>query len=509
MPKSDIIVSIKSSCGDGQMSYKQGEDRNQLTLSPMCLDDFIPAQNICRVILAFVNSLDMIALGFKYSETKGNGRPPYNPASMLMLYIYGYLNRIRSSRRLEAETRRNVEVMWLMERLTPDDKTICNFRKDNVKALKKVFRQFSIWCNEQELFGRELAAVDGSKFRANANRKSIHTQKGTEKKLAELEKKISEYMNELEKNDSAESEMPRADSERILEVLKNLGEKKDVLLEWLKKIEENDGKEISEVDPDARLMHTNGDGRPLDACYNVQTVVDSKHSLIVDFDVTTCADDKGALPKMTEYAKEIMGVQEIVATADRGYYDGEDIAICEENKTTCLIPKMKSGRSAPNPAYNQENFMYSKETDSYECPSGAILPYKRSKKRKSCSGKVQKDTEVKLYYNFNACKNCPAKEHCTKEKYGRTVTRSAYQDTLDKHTIRMKDDENKAILKKRKEIVEHPFGTTKAVWGFKQFLCRGQENTTGEASLVFLVYNLRRVFNIFKENSKNFIEAMA
>jgi transposase len=171
------------------MKYKQGEYREQLTIEPLCLDDYIPQNSICRIIAAFVGSLDLLAMGFKYAETKGNGRPPYNPAAMLMLYIYGYLNRIRSSRRLEAETHRNIEVMWLMEKLQPDDKTICNFRKDNAKALKKVFRQFSLWCNEQELYGKELVAVDGSKFRANANRRSIHTQKGTSKKLAEVEKK--------------------------------------------------------------------------------------------------------------------------------------------------------------------------------------------------------------------------------------------------------------------------------------------------------------------------------
>jgi transposase len=177
------------------MRYIQGENREQLTLTPLSLDDYIKEDSICRVIEIFVNNLDMATMGFKYAESKDNGRPSYNPATMLMLYLYGYLNRVRSSRRLEAETHRNIEVMWLLEKLTPDDKTISNFRKDNAKALKKVFRQFSLWCNEQDLYGRERIAVDGSKFRANASRKSIHTQKGTENKLAEVEKKISEYLN--------------------------------------------------------------------------------------------------------------------------------------------------------------------------------------------------------------------------------------------------------------------------------------------------------------------------
>ena len=483
------------------MSYKQGEDRNQLMLSPMCLDDFIPAQSICRVIMAFVNSLDMGALGFKYSETKGNGRPPYSPATMLMLYIYGYLNRIRSSRRLEVETQRNVEVMWLMEKLTSDDKTISNFRKDNAKALKKVFRQFSLWCNEQGLYGKELVAVDGSKFRANANRKSIYTEKNTQAKLAEVEKKISEYMNELERNDAKETEEPNLNRERIETALNYLSEKKENLKSWLAKIDENDGKEISVVDPDARLMQTNGDGRNLDACYNVQSVVDSKHGLIVDFDVSTCADEKGALATMTESAKEIMGVTEISATGDRGYYDGDDIEKCEQNGTTCYIPKMQTGRSVPDEGYVLKGFKYIADTDEYTCPQGQVLIYNGNKKRKD--GKTNR-----IYKNVIVCKNCPSREKCTKSKYGREITRSPYQDTLDIIDNRMATAQGREIIRKRSSIAEHPFGTTKAIWGFKQFLSRGQESTTGEISLVFLAFNMKRVFNILAQKNKSMVAIM-
>ncbi len=266
------------------MSYKQGENRDQLTIIPMCLDDYVAEDNVCRVIAAYVGSLDMKALGFKYAETKNIGCPPYDPASMLQLYLYGYMNRVRSSRRLEAETQRNVEVMWLMEKLTPDDKTICNFRKDNAKALKLVFREFSLMCSRMGLYGKELVAVDGSKFRANSSRHSIHSQKGTEKELSAVEKKISEYMNELEKNDSVESSEPRLSPDTIRDILQHLKEMKCLLQDWLNRIEANDGKEISTVDPDARIMKQGGDGRTLDACYNVQTVVNGEHKLIVDFD---------------------------------------------------------------------------------------------------------------------------------------------------------------------------------------------------------------------------------
>jgi transposase len=486
------------------MGYKRGEERNQLTIEPMCLDDYISQDSICRVIMAFVNSLDIVKMGFKYAEVKDSGRPPYNPASMLMLYLYGYLNRIRSSRRLEAETHRNVEVMWLMEKLTPDDKTICNFRKDNAKALKKVFRQFSLWCNEQGLYGRELVAVDGSKFRANANRKSIHTQKGTEKQLAKVEKKISEYMNELERNDKLENDESKLDKERLAAILKHLGEKKESLQEWLRRIEENEGKEISEVDPGAHIMHTNGDGRTLDARYNVQSVVDSKHNLIVDFDVSSSPDDKGALVTMTESAKEIMGVDEIKAVADKGYYDGEDIEKCEQNGTTCYIPKVTDYANAPDKNYNKSKFKYDSINDCYICPEGQILPFRQLFKRK------EEKEAGRIYYDNKVCRSCPNKEKCTTNKRdGRKIYRNPYESATDIMNARMKTAEASKIFKERKKIVEHPFGTTKAVWGFKQFLCRGQENTTGEMSLAFLAYNLRRVFNIFKQNDRNMTAVLA
>ena len=468
----------------------------------MCLDDYIEADSICRVIAAYVGSLDMADMGFKYAETKDTGRPPHDPASMLMLYLYGYLNRIRSSRRLEAETKRNVEVMWLMEKLTPDDKTICNFRKDNAASLKKVFREYSLWCSRQGLYGKELVAVDGSKIRANTSRKNIHTQKGTEKKLSEVEKKISEYMNELEKNDASEADDAKLSPEAIREILQRLNEKKDTLQDWLKQIEANDGKEISTVDPDAHIMHTGGDGRNLDACYNVQSVVDEKHKLIVDFDVSTCPDDKGALPKMTESAKAIMGVGEISVAADKGYYDGEDIEQCKQNRTTCYIPKIKDTVHSPDRRYDRSNFRYDTEADCYVCPEGQRIHFKRLNKRGD--GVVNR-----LYENPKACKNCANRELCTVNKLGRKLYREPHQDALDIVNARMLTDGAREIFRERKKLVEHPFGTTKAVWGYRQFLCRGQEKTTAETSLTFLAYNLRRVFNIFKEKGINMLEIMA
>jgi len=480
------------------MLYIQGKDRGQLSIMPMCLDDYVDADNICRVIEAFVLNLDMFELGFTHSYEKATGRPSFNPANMLMLYIYGYMNRVRSSRRLEAETKRNIEVMWLMQGLEPDDKTICNFRKDNAVALKKVFREFSIWCNKQGLYGKKLVAVDGTKTRANTSRKNIHSKNITEKKLALVEKKINEFMSELDKNDITEYAEPQVSKEAVKESLKQLNERKLTLEECLDLIEKSEDGVISTVDPDARIMRQGGDGRSLDACYNVQTISDEKHKLIVDFEVSTLADDKGALPQMTESAKEIMGVDEIAVVADKGYYDAEDIAECEANNTKCFIPKVKHRNAAPDEKYNREFFKYDKENDCYICPDGVPLYCKNADSKTD-----------KKYNNFDACAKCENLEKCTKNQNGRQLIRTSNREILDVIDDRMKTDQAVEIFRERKKIIEHPFGTTKKIWGFNQFLCRTKVKTTGEQSLVFLAYNLRRVINIFKENGKNLLEVMA
>jgi len=492
------------------MAYIQGENRDQLTLMPMCLDDCIGADNICRVIAAYVNSLDMATLGFKYAKTKDTGRPPHDPANMLMLYIYGYLNRIRSSRRLEAETKRNVEVMWLMEKVTPDDKTISNFRKDNAAALRKVFWEFSLWCNRQGLYGKELVAVDSTKIRANNSRKNIHTQTGTEKELATVEKKISEYMKLLDENDIIEKNEVKLSAEAIRETLKRLGEKKETLSSWLNRIEENGGNEISTVDSDAHIMHQHGDGRSFDACYNIQAVVDGKNKLIVDFEVTTCASEQGALHKMTESAKEIMGVEKIAVTADKGYYDGKDILDCEEKGTTCYIPKITMPSHAPDKCYDKRYFKYDKENDCYICPSGARLDFAYLSRRSCQEGKMGYGIVERVYRNAEACRICANRGKCTTNKRGvRTIYRIPNQDILDIVNSRMLTDIGRQYLVERRKIVEHPFGTTKKGWGFRDFQCRGIERVTGEQSLVFLAYNFRRAVNILKENGKSMIMALA
>ena len=482
------------------MPYISGEDREQLSLLPVCLDDYIGRDNICRVIAAYVESLDMVALGFKYAQTKGTGRPPHNPSSMLMLYLYGYMNRIRSSRRLEVETTRNVEVMWLMRKVTPDDKTICNFRKDNAEALKRAFREFSIWCNQQGLYGREVIAVDGTKIRANNSRKNIHTKKNTEMLLGDIEKKIAEYMTKLEENDAVEQADPELSTEAIQDTLKRLQARKTKLEDWRAQIEANGDHEIAEIDPDCRMMKQGGNARALDACYNVQTVVDDKNKLIVDFEVTSSSDEKEALPKMSEAAKEIMGVSEITVLADKGYYIPKDIAACEQNQTICLVASVERGAGAPDPAFDHKAFQYDKERDCYICPMGKDIPFRRIKTDGKLVGRE--------YHNSIACNACSKHASCTKLKRGRLIFRNPYQDALDIVNARMRSTEGRHAYKRRKELVEHPFGTTKRSWAFGNFLCRGRQKVTGEQSLVFWAYNFRRVCNIFRENGDDLLMAL-
>jgi transposase len=470
------------------MSYKAGIDKEQLTFAPMCMDDYVPENHICRMISAFTKQLDMSGLNFKYAECKDTGCPPFDPRMMLNLYIYGYLHRVRSSRRLHAETTRNIEVMWLMDGLTPDDKTICNFRKDNAKALRETFRAFNRMFRELDLFGGELAATDGSKFRADNSRKNNHNKTTVERELARLEKKISEYMNALEEADAKSHSETMPSDEQIKEALEKLNQRKAKFEGFLERLETES--EISTVDPDARLMRSGGDARALDVCYNVQTVVDSKNHMIADFDITGRSDDKGNLQNMSERAMEVMSTDTLTNLADKGYYDGEDIAACEQNGVTCLVAKPAAGGAKKTEGFGHEAFKYDKEKDCYICPCQNQLRYMRNQKHGN--GK-----EYLVYANYSACGKCPKKKECTKAKY-RQILRLPYQDTLD--IVDERTRTNKELYRKRQEIVEHPFGTIKAVWGFKQFLCRTKPKVTAETALACLAYNLRRVINIFAGN---------
>ena len=474
------------------MGYRNGTDRQQLTLMPMCIDDYIPEDHICRVIHAFTEQLNMIKLEFKYAECKETGSPPYNPRMMLNLYLYGYMNRTRSSRRLHAETTRNIEVMWLMEGLTPDDRTICNFRKDNGKALKEAFRAFNKMLRNLGLFGGEVTATDGSKFRADNSRNNNHNPTNLGHKISRVEAKISEYLKALDENDAKETDDESPSAEQLKAALKQLNERKGHYDALLARLETET--EISTVDPDSRLMRQSGDGRALDVCYNVQTIVDAKHCLIADFDVTNCSNDLGNLENMTTGAMEVMDVETLTNLADKGFYDGQDIEKCEKNGVICLVAKQKPGGTKKSEEFTKDKFKYDSENNCYICPGGQTLPYKHTRKR----GTI----EFGVYMNAKACAECPLRAECTTAKR-REIERASHQDTLD--IVDERTQKNKELYRKRREIVEHPFGTIKAVWGYKQFLCRTLPKVKAETALACFAYNLRRVINIFKENGRNLV----
>ena len=474
------------------MGYKIGVDRWQQQLLPPSLEDYVPEDHICRVIRAFTEQLDIVVLGYKYAETKSTGCRPYDPHIMLNLYIYGYLHRVRSSRRLRDETRRNVEVMWLMDGLQPDDKTICNFRKDNTEALKETFRTFCRMCRELGLYGGELVATDGTKFQASNSRKNNYTKNKVKKELTRIDKAISEYMEELDQMDEEERDEIENSGEEIRNALEKLKSRKE-RYEELKKRVDKEG-QFSTVDPDAKLMVSGSDGRKSEVCYNIQTVVDSKNSMIVAFDVAEFLDT-GNLCKMSEKAKEVLEVETLTNLADKGYYDGEDIAACEEKGVRCLVPKVKGGIKKAT-GYEYHNFVYDKENDGIICPEKNVLRFTHEKKERN--GRI-----ARVYTNIAACKVCSCKTLCTKAKH-RAIVRMPYQDTLEKMEERMK--ENKALYHRRQEIVEHPFGTVKAVWGYKQYLCRTKIKISAETALAYLAYNMRRAFNIFTENGLKMAE---
>jgi len=447
------------------MGYIEGQERNQVILFPESIDEYIAPNNSVRVIDEFVEQLDLVKLGFKRSVCSVTGRPPYNPKDLLKLYIYGYLNRIRSSRRLESETIRNIEVIWLLKKLTPDFKTIADFRKDNKKALKAVFRDFVKLCDEWGLFGKELIAIDGSKFRACNSKRNNYSAKKLTRHIKHIDEKIDKYLEQLDKCDTDEASDRKPDAEEIkrrIQELKNRKEKYEGYQEQLEKSGEN---EISTVDPDARLMCNNNNN--VEVSYNVQTTVDSKHKLIVDFKVTQNPNDLGELDNMALRAKKIFegkGTNEIAkeleVLADKGYYKAEDLKKCVENGIIPYVTKQIYSNATGDKDFYTDRFSYDKETDTYICPAGQVLYFHRNRKK---GGKII----GRDYHNQEACKCCRFKQRCTKSDKGRSILRHADQDFLD--TIDLQTEINKEKYKLRQMIIEHPFGTVKRTWGHISF----------------------------------------
>lgn len=468
------------------MAYIQGRDRAQITLFPETIDDYIGPDNIVRVIDAFVRSLDLEKLGFQRATPGDIGRPSYDPRDMLALYIYGYLvGRVRSSRRLEMDAGRNLELMWLLRKLQPDYKTISDFRKDNVKALKEVFKAFTLMCKEWNLLGQQVVAVDGSKFRANNSKRNNFNEKKLNRHLKYIDEKIESYLNELDKNDREEAGVRTPSVEEINKRIEELKNRKTQYQEMQALMEETGVKEISTTDPDARQMAVNNKG--LDICYNVQTAVDDKHKLVVHCEATNNPADQQQLSTICKKSKEILDADDLKALADKGYYSTGELKECKANGIETYVPKPDSKPgNIPDPRFSKDHFLYNKDEDFYTCPAGQTL----------FPGRLREEhgTKYRDYKNNRACQKCESKEHCTKSAKGRSISRNLDQELIDEVDLRTR--ENKDLYKQRQMIVEHPFGTVKRVWGYDCFLTKGLESVQAETSLAFLAYNLRRVINI-------------
>lgn len=466
--------------------YTSAGNREQISLLPMCLEDMIAEDNVVRAIDTIVDNMEILSLGFTHSETKGTGRKPYNPVDMFKLYTYGYFNGIRSSRRIEKECYRNIEVMWLVNEIKPDFKTIADFRKDNKKQIKLAFRKFSMLCDELGLIGKEIIAVDGSKFRANNGRKAYHTEKKLQKTIEYYTETAEKYISLLDSCDSEELEsqgtkLTRAEIESKIKEIKGRLSELDVLE---KQVKENGP--IYITDPDSRQMRMNNNGG--DICHNVQIAVDDKNHIVVAVDVTSEPVDKQQFHNIASQAKEEMGVDQITAIADKGYYSASEFAKCKEDNIIPIVSKADHSHMAATIGFGKSQFKYDEKNDGYICPQGNILkPYKTRKAN-------AKYVDHKRYTNPEACTDCPVKDKCTINKDGRTIHDRPFQriaDEVDKRTA-----ENVDTYKKRQRLAEHPFGTVKRDFGFSYFLTRRTESVKAESLMHFLIYNMKRVINI-------------
>jgi transposase len=387
------------------MGFVQGVDRDQLVMFPESLDEYIGDDNPVRFIDAFVDSLNLQALGFERAVAQETGRPPYHPGDLLKLYVYGYLNHIRSSRKLEKEAKRNVEVMWLLGKLAPDFKTIADFRRDNGLAIREACRQFTLLCRELELFGGELVALDGSKFKSVNSRERNFTKRKLKSRVQRIDDQIERYLQELDKADEQEPDSYKPTAEEIKEKIEALNRRKQDYKELQEQMDESGESQISLTDPDARSMWV-GKGRGYEVAYNVQVSVDAKHKLIVDHEVTNEGNDSAQLSPMALRAKEALQVEQLEVLADKGYYSSEQVKECVQAGIVPYIPKANTSSNSHSGLYGKQDFRYDPQNDCYCCPAGQALPYRfESTKR---GRKIR-------YYVTPACKECALKPKCTEK----------------------------------------------------------------------------------------------
>jgi transposase len=461
--------------------FIQGEDRTQSTLLPELLDDYVAESNPVRVVDVYVDELDLGGLGFEGVDPAATGRPAYHPAVLLKIYIYGYLNRIQSSRRLEREAQRNVELMWLTGRLTPDFKTIANFRKDNGEAIRKTCKQFVVLCQRLGLFSDALVAIDGSKFKAVNNRDRNFTSAKLQRRMEEIESSISRYLTELDTADRQEPATASLKAERLHDKIGALKTQMKALKEIEVQLASAPDNQISLTDPDARSMKTRGTGI---VGYNVQTAVDATNHLIVAHEVTNEGVDRNLLSSMARQAKEAIGLEHLTVIADRGYFKGEEILACQEAGVTAIVPKTMTSPAKADGRFDKADFIYDAATDEFQCPAGQRLIWRYSG--------PEKGMMMHRYWSSH-CPQCAIKDQCTPSKY-RRVSRWEHQVVLDDMQERL--DHAPDSMRIRRQTAEHPFGTIKLWMGSAHFLTKTLDRVSTEMGLHVLAYNLKRVMKI-------------
>ena len=435
-----------------------------------------------------MGQLDLKAAGFLRVTPGTTGRPPYDPQDLLKLYIYGYLNRIRSSRKLEQETHRNVEVMWLMRKLRPDHKTIADFRKHNGKAFKQVFREFTLLCRKLELFGNELIAVDGSRFKAVNNPSRNFTKKGLQERVDEIDRRIEAFLRDLDDADAQVTDKGHPGAKDLQNKIQQLKQRKQMYGSLTQQLKQTGENQVSLTDPDSRMSTKDPKAK---VGYNAQIAVDDKHKLIVAQDVTNDINDTQQLCRMSLEAKEYLGVDGLKVVADSGYYDAQQIEACEAEGIEPYVPKRETSSCAARGLFSKDQFQYDPVADCYICPAGQKLTF-RTAAPKSSEGPGS--THYRRHYATNACKGCPARSQCTTNKTGRVIYRWDHEEVLERMAKRVIS--NRQLMKRRKEIVEHPFGTMKFWNNQGHFLARGLGKVQAEFSLMALAHNIKRVLNL-------------
>jgi transposase len=464
--------------------FIEGVDRNQSTLFPECLEDWIGEDNPVRVIDVFVGGLDLADLGFGRVEAEATGRPPYHPSMFLKLYIYGYLNRVQTSRRLEREAGRNVEVMWLTGRLAPDHKTIADFRRDNGPAIRKVCARFVALCRAIGLLATTSVAIDGSKFKAVNNRDKNFTRAKMERRLAQIEESVARYLSQLDTADLQEpSEALAAKTEHLKEKLAKLASEMERLRALEKEMLASPDQQISLTDPDSRSMATSGRGSGV-VGYNVQIAVDTEHHLIVTHEVTNTGTDRSQLANIASQAKEVLGTEHLDAVADRGYFNSPEILACEQANITVTLPKPMTSGAKSEGRFGKQDFAYLPTEDVYRCPAGEKLTYRYTN---------EENGRTLRHYWTGACRHCPLKARCAKAPE-RRIKRWEHEHVLE--AVQQRLDANPKAMRVRRETVEHPFGTLKMRMGATHFVMKRLPKVATEMALHVLAYNLTRVLNI-------------